>query len=548
MTTVNGRIYAIAIQSDGKILIGGSIILVQNQTRNNIARLNTDGTIDLGFNPNIQPGAVYCIAVQPDGKILVGGQFTTVGGLTRKNIARLDAVTGAADSFNPDTDESVYSLAVQSDGKILAGGFFSRVGGQTRSKIARLDPMTGAADPFDPNVGGFSVYALALQPDGKILVGGNFETVGGETREGFARLDGTTGAPDSLSPGASNPGHVEAIAVQSDRLILVGGRFNTIGGQTRHGIARLDGTTGAADVFDPNPNSFGVISISMQADGKVLVGGAFSMIGGQPRLGIARLDPYSGMADSSRRTRTRISVDRATIGRQDCRRRLLRHYRRPAAQSPRPTDKRHRGIFTSHCLPNHHHTASRWSGPEFARVSFELSSDNGATYTFLGNATIQSSAYTLNGRNLPVNQDILIRGRGSYRSGYQNGWNQSRKWSKVFSSPTHRFRLHPLPQVHHHLRLLCRRRVQLRRQLPLPRRLHRRRRAHPPLRRPRRLQARAQLRHRHPLRLQRQRQRRPLHRLRYRPPWEISQHASALTVATTYSSEDSSLPARNRRG
>ena len=121
--------------------------------RNNIARLNTDGTVDLAFNPNAN-STILSIAVQADGKILVGGTFdgaNSIGGQTRRFIARLDATTGLADSFNPNASSYVYSIAVQTDGKILAGGEFTSIGGQTRNYIARLDATTGVADSFDPN-------------------------------------------------------------------------------------------------------------------------------------------------------------------------------------------------------------------------------------------------------------------------------------------------------------------------------------------------------------------------------------------------------------
>ena len=92
-----------------------------------------------------------------------------------------------------------------------------------------------------------------------------------------------------------------SIAVQADGKILVGGFFNganSIGGQTRNLIARLDPTTGLADSFDPNAN-VDVLSIAMQADGKILAGEVqFTSIGGQARNYIARLDPTTGLADS----------------------------------------------------------------------------------------------------------------------------------------------------------------------------------------------------------------------------------------------------------
>ena len=102
--------YATAVQPDGKILIGGIFTSVLGVTRNNIARLNTDGTLDTAFNPNAND-VVYSIAVQADGKILVGGNFTNIGGQTRNRIARLDATTGLADSFNPNANGT---MSVQS--------------------------------------------------------------------------------------------------------------------------------------------------------------------------------------------------------------------------------------------------------------------------------------------------------------------------------------------------------------------------------------------------------------------------------------------------
>ena len=85
----NGSVSAIAIQSDGKVLLGGFFTTVGGVTRNRIARLNSDGTLDTGFNPNAS-ATVNAIAIQSDGKVLLGGQFTTVGGVTRNRIARLN--------------------------------------------------------------------------------------------------------------------------------------------------------------------------------------------------------------------------------------------------------------------------------------------------------------------------------------------------------------------------------------------------------------------------------------------------------------------------
>src|SRR3954465_12866220 len=111
-----------------------------------------------GFDPNAN-GLVKVVVVQPDGKILLGGDFTTLapnGGLlvTRNRIARLNPDGTLDNAFNPNANNSVSSLALQPDGKILAGGSFSSIGGQTRNFMARLDATTGLADSFDPNANG----------------------------------------------------------------------------------------------------------------------------------------------------------------------------------------------------------------------------------------------------------------------------------------------------------------------------------------------------------------------------------------------------------
>ncbi len=135
--TRTASVYSVAVQADGKILLAGQFTSVGGTARNYIARLNADGSLDPGFNPNAND-IVYSLAVQADGKILLGGMFTTVGGTARNYIARLNADGSLDSGFNPNASGTVYSVAVQADGKILLGGYFNTVGGTTRNRIARL--------------------------------------------------------------------------------------------------------------------------------------------------------------------------------------------------------------------------------------------------------------------------------------------------------------------------------------------------------------------------------------------------------------------------
>src|SRR5437660_1919204 len=187
----NDSVYVAVMQADGKILIGGDFTTLSPNggaavTRNHIARLNPDGTLD-AFNPNAN-GTVYGIAVQADGKILAGGTFTNVGGQTRNNIVRLNSDGTLDTAFNPNANNRVGSIVVQADGKILAGGLFTSIGGQTRNHIARLDATSGLADSFDPNTNN-QVDAIAVQADGEKLAGGMLIDSAVPTRERMARVN-----------------------------------------------------------------------------------------------------------------------------------------------------------------------------------------------------------------------------------------------------------------------------------------------------------------------------------------------------------------------
>jgi len=429
LSTVGIIVHANAVQPDGKILIGGSFTTVLGVARNNIARLNTDGTLDTAFNPNAN-AEVKNVAVQADGKILVVGSFSganSIGGQTRNYIARLDATTGLADSFDPNANAEVYTIAVQADGKILVGGSFNganSIGGQTRNYIARLDATTGLADSFNPNANDI-VLPLALQTDGKILAGGFFTSIGGQMRNHIARLDATTGLADSFDPNATgNTGHVLSMAVQADGKILVGGFYQSIGGQPRNSIARLDATTGLADSFNPNPvTNSSVDSIAVQADGKILVGGFYQGIGGQKRNSVARLDPTTSLADSFNPNAKNNNLANSITLQADGKIRVGGNFTRIGGQ-PRSLFARLSNDTAALQNLTATQTTITWtrggSSAQFNRVTFESSTDN-VNYTSLGNGTAAGSDWTLTGLSLPTGQNIYVRARGYYRCGYING-------------------------------------------------------------------------------------------------------------------------------
>jgi uncharacterized delta-60 repeat protein len=302
----NNPVYALAVQPDGKTLVGGAFTSIAGQTRNRLARLNADGSVDSGFAATDVDNDVDAIAVQADGRIVIGGAFAQVGAYLRNHIARLNADGSVDVTFNPNANGTVLALALQPNGKLVLGGFFTSLspnGGAatTRNYIARLN-ADGSLDPaFDPNANGI-VGALALQPDGKLLLGGYFTSLapngaGAVTRNHIARLNADGSADTAFDPNAS--GTVYALALQPDGTLVLGGSFTSLspnggGVISRHYIVRLnaDGSVDAA--FDPNANS-APYALALQPDGKLLVGGSFTSLspnGGNaiPRNYIARLN------------------------------------------------------------------------------------------------------------------------------------------------------------------------------------------------------------------------------------------------------------------
>jgi uncharacterized delta-60 repeat protein len=187
-----GIVSSIAIQCNGSILVGGQFTTLGGITRNRIARLLPDGSLDSSFDSTAGvigvSDAIRTIAVQDDGRILIGGVFTEVNGVSRNRIARLNA-DGTLDlSFNPNVvGPGVPSMALQADGKIILTGDFTIVSATERSCIARLNIDGSLDSSFNPGANA-RVSGAMIQADGTIIIGGDFTSVGGVPRNRIARL------------------------------------------------------------------------------------------------------------------------------------------------------------------------------------------------------------------------------------------------------------------------------------------------------------------------------------------------------------------------
>lgn len=351
---------ALAVQADGRVIVGGSFAF-DYPNWINVARFNTDGTLDNGFNPGsgaqsaTSQSEVFAVGLQPDGKVLIGGEFNVVQGTNRNHIARLDG-TGSLDvSFNPGAqiDAQVNALLPEADGKLLIGGAFNTVQEIARSSLARLDTNGFLDTAFIPALAPFStVRTMAKQPDGKLLLTGFLRIQNGPASPlSIARLNGD-GSWDSsfqpdltpfIQPGDCLPDYgclqsVTATSVlpQPDGKVLVGGhaytfvyadgfsyevvrpflaRFNSNGSHDgsftsgtnysesrlvlqpdgkilvggSEGISRLN-SNGTLDAAFNAGAVLSIRSIVLQPDGKVVIGGGFSAVQGTSRNQIARLN------------------------------------------------------------------------------------------------------------------------------------------------------------------------------------------------------------------------------------------------------------------
>ena len=240
----NNNVLSMLIQSDGKILVGGAFTQYKGLIENRIIRLNSDGTKDLTFDNLVGfNGNPNSIAIQPDGKILIGGLFTTYKGLTENRIIRLNP-DGSKDltfdnlvGFN----NQVYSIAIQPNGKILVVGDFTTYKGVSANRIVRLNTDGSIDTSFDYGTGfNNTMRTIVIQPDGKILIGGLFTTYKGLIENCIIRLN-TDGSKDlTFNNSVGFDIQVFSIVIQNDGKILCGGGFTTYKGYSNNFIIKLN--------------------------------------------------------------------------------------------------------------------------------------------------------------------------------------------------------------------------------------------------------------------------------------------------------------------
>lgn len=327
----------------GTIYVAGTFAQIGGQSRAGLAAIDNAG-VATAWNPGPTGGGVNALAASGS-TLYAGGSFTAIGGQSRTGIAALSLATGTATAWHPvvaglqigvltatagqvfaagSSNAGTYLVALDattalpsgwnprpdnspdvlatSGNRVYVGGAFSAINTVPRRNVAAFDLATGQATAWDPSVqdgaiGTNAPTVLALAASSStIYLGGRFPTVGGVPRSGLAAVDDSTGSLTVWNPGATfgaSDAGVSALLADGTSL-YVGGQFTQLGGQSRGNIGAVDLSTGSATSWNPGATG-GIVRTIIKVGSSYVVGGSFSAIGGQSRGGLAALDP-SGAA------------------------------------------------------------------------------------------------------------------------------------------------------------------------------------------------------------------------------------------------------------
>jgi len=351
-TGPNGSVDTLAIDADGKAIIGGAFTSVSGVARNRLARINADGTLDTTFNP----GSGFDVAplkliLDASGRVLVGGNFTTYDGVGVNRVIRLNTDGSLDSSFNTGTGPGnvVQDVRVDSSARIYISGAFTSVNSIAHRYVSRLNSNGAVDTTFVPSTTVRLANSVVPLADGKILVGGSHalanyrailrlnsdgsldttfnnpttgtistvrEIVVGEGSyllggsniiyngvRNFMRLT-TSGAFDTsfVANNYATSELVNSIAVDSRGRIFVAGRLNAYSGEGVSRVMALDASGNLLPWFSRGGGAAGnfrhVATIVPTLEGKLFIGGYFTVFDGVPRGGMARLN-LDGTVDGS---------------------------------------------------------------------------------------------------------------------------------------------------------------------------------------------------------------------------------------------------------
>ncbi|WP_156109046.1 two-component regulator propeller domain-containing protein [Hymenobacter sp. APR13] len=315
MTGTNGNVFALALDSNGNLYIGGSFTMAGSILANNIAKWDGINWTALGVGIR---GKVVALSVSSNGTVYAGGYFTTAGGVVANNVAKWDGTSwtglGSGINGNPILNRCIKSLALDGNDNLYAGGDFTTAGGISANNIAKWNGTTWTA--LGAGLTGTSIAcvdAVAIDNNGILYAGGGFYLTGGTSVNSIAKWEGT--AWTSLGTGIS--GNVYALATDGSGNVYVGGSFDIAGGIPAKNIAKWNGTTWTAlgtGINGTSPFNKSVWALTVDVNNNVYAGGGFNTAGGIAVNNIAKWNGTSwaalgtGVNDSPNTVNSTISA------------------------------------------------------------------------------------------------------------------------------------------------------------------------------------------------------------------------------------------------
>ncbi|HAL72182.1 MAG TPA: hypothetical protein DCP71_10460 [Verrucomicrobiales bacterium] len=357
------RVKGVQQLDNGDIMIFGDLHLFDGSYRTPVAFLNRDGQLLPGFRP---VGGAYpdvlCALRQPDGKILVGGSYFAIPGSPLGNLIRFLPDGSLESDFRPSFNGRVQALSLDDSGHILVGGNFTQVNGTYQRYFVRLN-LDGSTrgeetDSFVPLNGDVTLIERAAS--GKWLIAGRFNKVGDVSRPGLARLNVDWTLDTQFVP---TEGYPTSIGLQANGILwMTKNDYNLP-------LVRLN--TAGARLTSPKITGNGIFNhLALTQNGQIMLNGLFMKINDIPREGLARLYNEAATQELTVPNANRIQWLRGG------------------------------------------------SSPEARRVFFELSTDQGGTWTKLSEGARITGGWEAAGLQLP--QTGRIRATAVVGSGYNN--------------------------------------------------------------------------------------------------------------------------------
>ena len=318
----NGTVLTTAIQSNERIIIAGSFSRYNSSSVNSIARIRKNGHFDFSFNPGTGAnGKINTVAIQSNGKILVGGKFTSFNGNECHNIARLNSNGSFDGSFTAQTDGEVRKIKIDSDSRIVLGGDFKNVNSSTASGIARLHPSGNMDVTFHsplafPDKGGVYDFVFAADQLYTAVIYKNF--LGYTSGTDLIRLDDNGDEDVSFSIPTDKAYEIHTVALANNGKPIAGGLADDPNSSLKGLLIQFnsDGT------IDPSFDYYGltynltncVRAIQVLGNDKQIIGGDFP---GHIKLisSTGRIDEnFSGSAGNNIYTLSPVSNEKLIVG------------------------------------------------------------------------------------------------------------------------------------------------------------------------------------------------------------------------------------------